>query len=231
MIRRPPRSTLFPYTTLFRSEIRHQIRGRLDDAGCVAPPRNSANYSSSSRLASLAEPPPTLATDFRSGTLAQASSSQLAGSMPRRRGRPGAGRLPTARDSGAAASTLEVPCAARGRLLEDVQRRPHAGRAASRLEMASPARGAPFQGLKPFAPSGGAASRPETAFPASPVASEGPLGTADVKCASRAEADFSASAAPGTLRTLNARHPERRRIGPILVDCRNGLATRLTIPR
>ena len=40
---------------------------------------------------------------------------------------------------------------------------------------------------------------------------------------------FSASAAPGTLRTLNARHPERRRIGPILVDCRNGLATRLTI--
>src|SRR5438445_1815872 len=52
------------------NEARHQIRGRLDDAGCVAPPRNSANYSSSSRLASLAEPPPTLATDFRSGTLA-----------------------------------------------------------------------------------------------------------------------------------------------------------------
>src|SRR3712207_8002269 len=32
MIRRPPRSTLFPYTTLFRSE-RHRdlARGRLDD--------------------------------------------------------------------------------------------------------------------------------------------------------------------------------------------------------
>src|SRR5438552_10593530 len=60
--------------------VRHQIRGRLDDAGCVAPPRNSANYSSSSRLASLAEPPPTLATDFRSGTLA-----------PRRRAPPGDG--------------------------------------------------------------------------------------------------------------------------------------------
>src|SRR5438876_11232684 len=44
--------------------------GRLDDAGCVAPPRNSANYSSSSRLASAADPPPTLATDFGSGTLA-----------------------------------------------------------------------------------------------------------------------------------------------------------------
>src|SRR3712207_7601296 len=28
MIRRPPRSTLFPYTTLFRSEERHEARGR-----------------------------------------------------------------------------------------------------------------------------------------------------------------------------------------------------------
>src|SRR2546428_3345558 len=55
------------------NEARHQIRGRLDDAGCVAPPRNSANYSSSSRLASLAEPSPTLATDFRSGTLGSAA--------------------------------------------------------------------------------------------------------------------------------------------------------------
>src|SRR2546430_3770330 len=27
MIRRPPRSTLFPYTTLFRSEVRHRIQG------------------------------------------------------------------------------------------------------------------------------------------------------------------------------------------------------------
>src|SRR5947207_868506 len=51
------------------NEARHQIRGRLDDAGCVAPPRNSANYSSSSR-ASAADPPPTSATDFGSGTLA-----------------------------------------------------------------------------------------------------------------------------------------------------------------
>src|SRR2546428_7666660 len=51
------------------NEARHQIRGRLDDAGCVAPPRNSANYSSSSRLASAIDPPPTLATDCGSGTL------------------------------------------------------------------------------------------------------------------------------------------------------------------
>src|SRR3712207_7953307 len=28
MIRRPPRSTLFPYTTLFRSEVRHPARDR-----------------------------------------------------------------------------------------------------------------------------------------------------------------------------------------------------------
>src|SRR3712207_9421657 len=30
MIRRPPRSTLFPYTTLFRSEGGRQARGRAD---------------------------------------------------------------------------------------------------------------------------------------------------------------------------------------------------------
>src|SRR5882724_8795648 len=57
-------------TSVPNPKSRHQIRGRLDDAGCVAPPRNSANYSSSSRLASAADPPPTLATDFGSGTLA-----------------------------------------------------------------------------------------------------------------------------------------------------------------
>src|SRR3712207_7324654 len=30
MIRRPPRSTLFPYTTLFRSEPREPLQGRLE---------------------------------------------------------------------------------------------------------------------------------------------------------------------------------------------------------
>src|SRR3712207_7211462 len=34
MIRRPPRSTLFPYTTLFRSE-RPDLRLRIDAAGAV----------------------------------------------------------------------------------------------------------------------------------------------------------------------------------------------------
>src|SRR5438270_4887225 len=38
MLRRPPRSTLFPYTTLFRSQDRHQIlfHGQLaEDAGLL----------------------------------------------------------------------------------------------------------------------------------------------------------------------------------------------------
>src|SRR2546423_11643447 len=41
MIRRPPRSTLFPYTTLFRSERRQpglvEVLDHLDDAGRVIP--------------------------------------------------------------------------------------------------------------------------------------------------------------------------------------------------
>src|SRR2546426_5603748 len=36
MIRRPPRSTLFPYTTLFRSHRRHRVEESLDDH----PPRD-----------------------------------------------------------------------------------------------------------------------------------------------------------------------------------------------
>src|SRR3712207_9480381 len=33
MIRRPPRSTLFPYTTLFRSELAHDLLGDLSELG------------------------------------------------------------------------------------------------------------------------------------------------------------------------------------------------------
>src|SRR5258708_31388233 len=36
MIRRPPRSTLFPYTTLFRS-VASEPRGRQEDGGIVRP--------------------------------------------------------------------------------------------------------------------------------------------------------------------------------------------------
>src|SRR3712207_8291966 len=31
MMRRPPRSTLFPYTTLFRSRLRIRLRGEVED--------------------------------------------------------------------------------------------------------------------------------------------------------------------------------------------------------
>src|SRR5256886_11345406 len=37
MIRRPPRSTLFPYTTLFRSPVREGTERRLAQAGSAAP--------------------------------------------------------------------------------------------------------------------------------------------------------------------------------------------------
>src|SRR3712207_6879152 len=36
MIRRPPRSTLFPYTTLFRSDV--QVRAQVDEVGEVDQP-------------------------------------------------------------------------------------------------------------------------------------------------------------------------------------------------
>src|SRR3712207_7514094 len=40
MIRRPPRSTLLPYTTLFRSDLVHRVRGAaLDLGGDVLLPR------------------------------------------------------------------------------------------------------------------------------------------------------------------------------------------------
>src|SRR5256885_13212053 len=39
MIRRPPRSTLFPYTTLFRSDIEAVSRETPADRGPVAPDR------------------------------------------------------------------------------------------------------------------------------------------------------------------------------------------------
>src|SRR5438046_7429652 len=43
MIRRPPRSTLFPYTTLFRSQAPRRHRGRHRDARPAPPPRARAH--------------------------------------------------------------------------------------------------------------------------------------------------------------------------------------------
>src|SRR3712207_8727649 len=41
MIRRPPRSTLFPYTTLFRSDQRDRFRAEADMSWTFVPPRSS----------------------------------------------------------------------------------------------------------------------------------------------------------------------------------------------
>src|SRR5436309_6933680 len=47
MIRRPPRSTLFPYTTLFRSGLRARTRthGRRADGPCLVRPRSEEHTS------------------------------------------------------------------------------------------------------------------------------------------------------------------------------------------
>src|SRR5260370_30703582 len=45
MIRRPPRSTLFPYTTLFRSRRAHRARQTLGAyLGCDKPPRSARHH-------------------------------------------------------------------------------------------------------------------------------------------------------------------------------------------
>src|SRR3712207_8717445 len=55
MIRRPPRSTLFPYTTLFRSEIDTLQSG----SGVVPPKRNE----SCERNSTVPDPPPSRSFD------------------------------------------------------------------------------------------------------------------------------------------------------------------------
>ena len=40
MIRRPPRSTLFPYTTLFRSQEEQQVEGGIIPAGFRPTPKS-----------------------------------------------------------------------------------------------------------------------------------------------------------------------------------------------
>src|SRR5438034_2621727 len=57
MIRRPPRSTLFPYTTLFRSQrdggSRAGLNGRLSDSGnCRKPTREMRSEEHTSELQS-----------------------------------------------------------------------------------------------------------------------------------------------------------------------------------
>src|ERR1041384_8676688 len=86
MIRRPPRSTLFPYTTLFRSaeqtrqrqpipEQRERDRGREDDRGDDAQREGAVDHSAKSaqrRVVRLGEP----ATDPRAREGAVAEPAQ-----------------------------------------------------------------------------------------------------------------------------------------------------------
>src|SRR3954464_12074953 len=54
MIRRPPRSTLFPYTTLFRSSFHHVIGGALKNPA-FSPPQNYVESSMTPRDATHPE--------------------------------------------------------------------------------------------------------------------------------------------------------------------------------
>src|SRR2546430_6423365 len=56
MIRRPPRSTLFPYTTLFRSRTRHPTRcarRRRTSSTCCGPPTPSSRTRSEEHTSEL----------------------------------------------------------------------------------------------------------------------------------------------------------------------------------
>src|SRR5690349_22205803 len=69
MIRQPPRSTLFPYTTLFRS----QLPARISAAGHSQEPPTASTLASASQVAALASPMPpvgqTLTLDRKSTRL------------------------------------------------------------------------------------------------------------------------------------------------------------------
>src|SRR2546426_2643838 len=67
MIRRPPRSTLFPYTTLFRSEVRPRVERSRPDGGPGA------------RLATRVDPPGSrgLAATDRLGSRSEEHTSEL----------------------------------------------------------------------------------------------------------------------------------------------------------
>src|SRR2546422_5812911 len=55
MIRRPPRSTLFPYTTLFRSRIIHGLGG---DVGALTQAQNQNKYGQKHAIVTSTSMPP-----------------------------------------------------------------------------------------------------------------------------------------------------------------------------
>src|SRR3989449_11750843 len=56
MIRRPPRSTLFPYTTLFRSLLLHRLRGRARRDEVHGPGDGAERRVPGERLGAVAHP-------------------------------------------------------------------------------------------------------------------------------------------------------------------------------
>src|SRR5688572_32109814 len=74
MIRRPPRSTLFPYTTLFRSHHHQHQQGRGGDAedGIGTPLPNQVTAGTT-----FFQPPPSSARPDRKSTRLNSSHSQI----------------------------------------------------------------------------------------------------------------------------------------------------------
>src|SRR3712207_8609227 len=69
MIRRPPRSTLFPYTTLFRSACRRMGSGTISlfSSKCFSPfPHGTGTLSVSQEYLALPDGPGGFAQDYRS---------------------------------------------------------------------------------------------------------------------------------------------------------------------
>src|SRR5687768_18161328 len=73
MIRRPPRSTLFPYTTLFRSTLRGMQTGYpQQNSGPVFAPRQAPSYLTQSQVA----PNPEIAS-VQKGSRSEEHTSEL----------------------------------------------------------------------------------------------------------------------------------------------------------
>src|SRR3712207_7544135 len=74
MIRRPPRSTLFPYTTLFRSQHRH---GVLEDAVDERGKRTLTEHAALVPGAAVAQPPRAVAGGDRKSTRLNSSHANI----------------------------------------------------------------------------------------------------------------------------------------------------------
>src|SRR3989441_3634895 len=120
MIRRPPRSTLFPYTTLFRSACAGRRRALLPGPRPLpAPrPRRGAARRGRTRDGGRARPPPPLPAHARPRALPREARGLLLAGRPRlrrpRRRRGGGARGERARGAGRGPFALRLRAAALG---------------------------------------------------------------------------------------------------------------------